>query len=113
MVEKFNFTKAYQRIEEINEWFQEEDIDLNKALANYKEGMDLIGKCKKELEVAKNYFEEIKTVQGDMKMFSTSNIHLDLQRIHAGFAKQDVKAIGKPDISPKIFSIRHIQQFTY
>lgn len=60
MTEKFNFTKAYQRIEEINEWFQEEDIDLNKALVKYKEGMDLIGKCKKELEIAKNHFEEIK-----------------------------------------------------
>ena len=60
MAEKFNFTKAYQRIEEINEWFQGEDIDLNKALAKYKEGMDLIGKCKKELETAKNNFEEVK-----------------------------------------------------
>jgi len=60
MAEKFNFTKAYQKIEEINEWFQGEDIDLNEALSKYKEGMDLIGKCKKELEAAKNHFEEIK-----------------------------------------------------
>lgn len=64
MVEKFNFTKAYLRIEEINEWFQGEDIDLNEALAKYKEGMDLIGKCKKELKTAKNHFEEIKKEVG-------------------------------------------------
>ncbi len=58
--EKFNFTKAYQEIEKINEWFQGEDIDLDEALQKYERGLDLINKCKKRLEESENKFEEIK-----------------------------------------------------
>jgi len=58
--EKFNFTKAYQEIEEINEWFQEEEIDLDEALRKYERGMELINKCKERLKEAENKFEEIK-----------------------------------------------------
>jgi exodeoxyribonuclease VII small subunit len=58
--EKFNFTKAYQEIEEINKWFQREDIDLDEALKKYERGMELIEKCKKRLKEVENKFEEIK-----------------------------------------------------
>lgn len=58
--EKFNFTKAYQEIEEINEWFQGEDIDLEEALQKYKRGMELVQKCKARLKEAENKFEEIR-----------------------------------------------------
>jgi exodeoxyribonuclease VII small subunit len=58
--EKFNFTKAYQEIEEINEWFQGEEIDLDEALRKYERGMELINKCKERLKEAENKFEEIK-----------------------------------------------------
>ncbi|MGM0438913.1 MAG: exodeoxyribonuclease VII small subunit [Patescibacteria group bacterium] len=58
--EKFDFTKAYEEIEEINEWFQKEEIDLEEALNKYEKGMELIEKCKKRLEKSKNKFEEIK-----------------------------------------------------
>lgn len=60
MSDDFNFTKAYERIEEINEWFQGEDINLDEALRKYEKGMDLIEKCKKRLKKAENKFEEIK-----------------------------------------------------
>lgn len=58
--EKFNFTKAYQEVEEINSWFQEEDINLDEALEKFQRGMDLIKKCKERLKDAENKFEEIK-----------------------------------------------------
>jgi len=58
--EKFNFTKAYQEIEGINEWFQGEEIDLDEALQKYEKGMELINKCKERLKMAENKFEEIK-----------------------------------------------------
>jgi exodeoxyribonuclease VII small subunit len=58
--EKFNFTKAYQEIEAINEWFQSEEVDLDEALQRYERGMDLIQKCRERLEKAENKFEEIK-----------------------------------------------------
>ena len=59
-MEKFNFTKAYQEIEEINKWFQQENLNLNEALEKYKRGMELIKKCKEQLKEAENKFEEIK-----------------------------------------------------
>jgi len=58
--EKFNFTKAYQEIEGINEWFQGEEMDLDEALRKYERGMELINKCKDRLKEAENKFEEIK-----------------------------------------------------
>ena len=60
MPPKFNFNIAYQKIEEINGWFQEENIDLNEALEKYQKGMELINKCKEELKKAENQFEDIK-----------------------------------------------------
>ena len=61
MPKEFNFTDAYKKIEEINEWFQGEDIDLDEAIDKYKEGMELIQKCKKRLEDTEHKFEDIKS----------------------------------------------------
>lgn len=58
--EKFNFTKAYQEIEEINKWFQNDEIDLDNALKKYEKGMELIKKCNDRLKETENKFEEIK-----------------------------------------------------
>lgn len=58
--DKFNFTEAYKEIEEINEWFQNEEMDLENALQKYEKGMELIQKCKERLKTAENKFEEIK-----------------------------------------------------
>ncbi len=58
--ETFNFTKAYNEVEEINEWFQKEDTDLEEALQKYERGMNLIQKCRDRLKKAENKFEEIK-----------------------------------------------------
>ena len=58
--EKFNFNEAYQELEQINEWFQGEDIDLDQAIKKFERGMELIEKCKKQIEKAENKFEEIK-----------------------------------------------------
>ncbi len=57
---KFDFEEAYKEIEEINKWFQSEEINLGEALEKYRRGMELISKCKKELKEAENEFEEIK-----------------------------------------------------
>lgn len=58
--EKFDFNKAYQELEEINNWFQQEDIDLEEAVEKYKKGMELVRKCKESLKEAENKFEEIR-----------------------------------------------------
>jgi len=58
--DKFNFTEAYKEIEEINEWFQQEDIDLEEGLGKYKRGLELIKKCREQLKEVENKLEEIK-----------------------------------------------------
>lgn len=58
--EKFNFTKAYQELEEINDWFQQEDIDLDEGLKRYRRGLELVKKCRERLKEAENQFIEIK-----------------------------------------------------
>jgi len=72
--EKFNFTKAYQEVEEINNWFQEEDIDLDEALQKFQRGMDLIKKCKERLKNAENKFEEIKKKYSVEEKIDSENI---------------------------------------
>jgi len=57
---KFNFTKAYQELEEINGWFQQEDIDLDEGLEKYKRGLELIKQCRNRLQKAEKQFHEIK-----------------------------------------------------
>lgn len=58
--EKFNFTESYKEIEEINEWFQGEDIDLDEALKKYERGMELVEKCRERLRETENRFEQIR-----------------------------------------------------
>lgn len=58
--EKFNFTDAYQELEEINDWFQQEDIDLDKGLKRYRRGLELIKKCRGRLKEAEKQFHDIK-----------------------------------------------------
>ncbi len=65
--DNFDFTKAYEEIEDINEWFQKEEIDLEEALDKYEKGMELIEKCKSRLEKSKNKFEEIKEKYSEEK----------------------------------------------
>ena len=62
---KFDFAQAYEEIEKINEWFQGEDIDLEKALQEYERGMELIKECKERLSQAENKFKEIKGRYGE------------------------------------------------
>jgi len=59
MAEKINFAKVYQELEKINEWFQQEEIDLDEALEKFKRGLELIKICKKRLKETENQFREI------------------------------------------------------
>lgn len=57
---KFDFAKAVEQIEEINQWFQNEDVDLDEGLAKFRHGLALIKKCKTRLKQVENEFIEIK-----------------------------------------------------
>jgi len=47
-------------LEDINQWFQNEDLDLEDGLKKFRRGLELIKACKDRLKNAENKFEEIK-----------------------------------------------------
>ena len=55
-----NFASAMERLNEINEWFQQEDIDLDEGLKKLKEGKELIRQCREKLKNVENEFLDIK-----------------------------------------------------
>jgi exodeoxyribonuclease VII small subunit len=61
----FEFSKAIKEIEEINVWFQKEDLNLEEALTKYKRGLELITACKKQLSSFHTKVKEIKDGFGE------------------------------------------------
>jgi exodeoxyribonuclease VII small subunit len=57
---KFDFTQSVNKLEEINIWFQNEDIDLDEGLYKLKAGKELIKKCRTRLKEVENEFIKIK-----------------------------------------------------
>jgi len=56
----FDFAKALKELEEINRWFQNEEIDLDEGLAKFRRGLELIKKSKGRLKQVEIEFNEIK-----------------------------------------------------
>jgi len=82
-IPNFDFAKAIAEIEEINRWFQSEDINLDEGLAKFRRGLLLIKQCKERLKKAETEFVEIK------KEFDTSD-------------EAAVKSSVTPGESPKV-----------
>ena len=58
--QNFDFTKAIKELEEINGWFQNEEINLDEGLTKFRQGLNLIKKCRERLKQVENEFIEIK-----------------------------------------------------
>ena len=58
--QNLDFKKSIEELEEINRWFQEEEIDLDEGLKRLKKGKDLIKKCRERLKNVENEFIKIK-----------------------------------------------------
>ena len=57
--QNFNFKKAFEELEKINEWFSGEDIDIDEALEKFKCGSELVKEAKKYLKEAENQFKRV------------------------------------------------------
>lgn len=55
-----NFAENFKELEEITEWFESDDVDLEKGLAKFERGLELAQECKKTLKDVENKVEEIK-----------------------------------------------------
>lgn len=60
MKKQFDFAKAMKELEEINKWFQEEEIDLDLGLEKLKRGKELITACRERLKDVENQFIQIR-----------------------------------------------------
>jgi len=58
--QNFNFKKAFEELEKINEWFSGSDIDIDEALEKFKRGTELVKEAKKDLKEAENNFTRIR-----------------------------------------------------
>jgi len=56
----FDFAKAIEELEEINRWFQNEEINLDEGLSKFRRGLELIKKSRERLKQVENEFKEIK-----------------------------------------------------
>ncbi|MEK7582870.1 MAG: exodeoxyribonuclease VII small subunit [Patescibacteria group bacterium] len=63
--QNFNFKKAFEELEKINEWFSGEDIDIDEALEKFKRGTELVKEAKKHLKEAENKFTRIRKELGE------------------------------------------------
>ena len=65
----FKFEKALARIEQIVDQMESGEIELDKALALYQEGMELMAKCQATLEETQNKIKKItRDIQGRLKV---------------------------------------------
>jgi exodeoxyribonuclease VII small subunit len=62
---QFQVSKAIQELEEMNRWFQEENIDLEEGLERLKKGKELIQQCRQRLQSVENEFLKIKAEFAD------------------------------------------------
>lgn len=54
------FAASMQELNQLAEWFQQDNFDLEEALTKLRRGRDLIVQCQKRLSDVENEFMEIK-----------------------------------------------------
>ena len=63
--EKVNFAKSFEQLSKIVDDLESGDIDLDKALKEYEEGLKIVQACKKKLEEVGNKVEVIREKYGE------------------------------------------------
>lgn len=56
----FSLSQAMKQLEEINRWFQQDDLDLELALQKLKEAKGLLNQSQARLQEVENEFRSIK-----------------------------------------------------
>lgn len=55
-----NFSKAFKELEQITEWFEKGEVDLDEGLVKFKRGLELAKVCKGKLSEVENKIKELK-----------------------------------------------------
>ncbi|HTK05471.1 MAG TPA: exodeoxyribonuclease VII small subunit [Candidatus Eisenbacteria bacterium] len=62
-----DFGAAYKELENIIEWFEQEDVDLEEGLKKFERGLQLAKGCKERLKEVENRVTEIKAKFGALE----------------------------------------------
>ncbi len=57
---QFKFAESYKKLQELTEWFEKDEIDLEEGIKKYEEGIKLVAELKKYLETMENKVKELK-----------------------------------------------------
>ena len=55
-----DFGKAFKELEELAEWFEKEEPDLDKGLQKFERAMELASECREQLSKAEQKINDIK-----------------------------------------------------
>jgi exodeoxyribonuclease VII small subunit len=76
MTKKVDLKQSLQELQEITDWFQGEDVDLDEGLEKLRAGVTLIKECKTKIKNIENEFIDIKKelIEGDIKEDSNKSL---------------------------------------
>ena len=60
MTEQNDFAAGLKELEEITEWFESENVELDQGLKKFERGVELVAQLRQQLQVAENRVKEIK-----------------------------------------------------
>lgn len=55
-----SFTKAFEELEQITQWFESDGMDVDEAIKKFEKGLTLAKLCKEKLSEVENKVKEIK-----------------------------------------------------
>ena len=61
------FAKAFSELEELTQWFETQDVDLDEGLKKFERGLELAAVCKKKLSEVENNVERLKDKFNDLQ----------------------------------------------
>lgn len=63
---KTDFAKSFKELEEIVEWFEDAEVDLEEGLKRFERGLELASQCRTRLKDVENKVSKIKAKFSDL-----------------------------------------------
>lgn len=57
---KFNFSKSYEDLQKIVEWFEHDEVDLEEGIKKFEDGLAIVKELKEYLSKMENKIKDLK-----------------------------------------------------
>jgi len=57
---KFNFSKSYEDLQKIVEWFEHDEVDLEEGIKKFEDGLEIVKELKEYLSKMENKIKDLK-----------------------------------------------------